>query len=79
VDTHGEAELILGRTAKSAGGRTGWLTLGRGVYCCEREEGAESEEKRVHHLRDVGLGRKPAKDGGCDDPYFIQGLSVPRG
>jgi hypothetical protein len=75
VDTQVEAELILGGTAKSAGGRAGWLTLGRGVYCCEREEGAESEEKGVHLLGDVGLGKEPTKDGGCDESYFIQGLS----
>ena len=47
-------------TAKSAGGHVGWLTLGRGVYCCEREEDAESEEKGVH-LRGntLALGRNP--------------------
>ena len=50
VNTHAEAELILRGTAKRAGGHAGWLALGRGVNCCEREEGAESEEKGVHLL-----------------------------
>ena len=46
----GVAEFIFGGTAKSAGGHVGWLSLGRGVHCCEREEDVESEEKGVHLL-----------------------------
>lgn len=78
MDTQGEAELILGGTAKSAGGRAGWLTLGRGVYCCEREEGADGEEKGVHLLGMLAWGSIPmktnTKDGRCGEPHFIQGL-----
>ena len=51
MNTQVEAELILRGTAKRAGGHVGWLTpLGSGVNCCEREEGAESEEKGLHLL-----------------------------
>ena len=56
---HGVAEFILGGTAKSAGGHVRWLTLRRGVHCCEREEDVESEEKGVHLRAMLALGRKP--------------------
>lgn len=67
VSTHGEAELIDGGTAKSAGGHVGWLIPRRGVHCCEREEGAKSEEKGVHLRGMLTLGRKKTntEDNGC--------------
>ena len=61
--TKGKAELILVGTAISAAGHVGWLTLGRGVYCCEREEDVESEEEEGVHLWGtmLALGRKQRK------------------
>ena len=33
--------------------------MGRGVYCCECEEDAESEEKGVHLRGNAGFGKEP--------------------
>ena len=65
--TQGQAEFIFGGTAKCAGGNVGWLTLGRGVYCCEREEDAESEEKGVHLRGNVGFGKETEEKKNTED------------
>ena len=83
--SHGEVDLIFGGTAKSAGGHVGWLSLGRGVHCCEREEDVESEEKGVHLRAMLALGRKPretkktnTEDSGLYVTVHSQGWNLKR-